>query len=293
MKLVDALLALLVIMVWGFNFVAGKWGLAQVPPVLLMCLRFTLVALLLLPFVRAPRGKLGAIALLSVTLGTVHFSLMFAGMARLDAGIASIVVQTQVPIAAIFSAVWYRDYLGWRRGLGMLIAFAGVVVLAGEPRNGPDFIPLLLIIGAAAFWALANIQIKELGAIDGFALNAYLALFCAPQLLITSLILEDGQWTALANADIRVPVSLLFMAVVVTIFSYRLWYRLLHRYAVNQVMPFMLLVPPFAVLAGVLFLDEPVGWRVIIGGLLTVGGVGVIVLRRPRLVAPQAAAETS
>jgi O-acetylserine/cysteine efflux transporter len=293
MKPTDALLAIFVIAVWGFNFVAGKWGLAQVPPVLLMALRFALVAVLLLPFVHKPRGKLLAIFALSVTLGTVHFSLMFAGLARLDAGIASIVVQTQVPIAAIMSAYYYRDYLGWRRGLGMLTAFVGVVVLAGEPRNGPDLIPLLLVIGAAAFWALANIQIKELGAIDGFALNAYLSLFCAPQLFITSLVFEDGQMAALAKADIWLPVSILYMSVIVTILSYMIWYRILHRYAVNQAMPFMLLVPAFAVLSGVLFLDEPLGWRVIVGGLLIIGGVGVIMLRRPKLVTPEAAAESS
>lgn len=293
MKLRDVALAILVMMVWGFNFVAGKWGLSEVPPLLLMSMRFALVAALLLPFARMPRRQMRGILVLSVTLGTLHFGLMFGGLARLDAGVASIVVQTQVPFAAIISAVYYRDFFGWRRTLGLVTAVAGVVVLAGTPSIGADFIPAAMVVGAALFWAIANVQIKELGAIDGFALNGYLALFCAPQLLASSLIFEHGQLAALRESDIWLVMSLIYMAVIVTILGFMTWYRLLHRYAINQIVPFMLLVPIFAVVFGIVFLDEALDWRVIVGGSLIVGGVGVITIRRPRLATPEASAQIS
>src|SRR5690606_15147355 len=65
-------LALLVMVLWGFNFVAAKWGLEELPPLALTALRFLLVALLLVSFVPRPRGRMGEIAALSVTLGSLH-----------------------------------------------------------------------------------------------------------------------------------------------------------------------------------------------------------------------------
>ena len=293
MKLIDVLLAVAVMVIWGFNFVAAKWGLAQSPPILLMALRFGVVAALLLPFVRAPRGRLLAIAALSVTLGAVHFSLMFTGLSRLGAGLAAVVTQVQVPFAAILAAFVFGDYLGWRRALGMAIAFAGVFVLTGEPEVAADPGPLLLVVAAAFMWAVSNIQIKRLGAINGYALNAYLGLCAAPQLLASSLVFEQGQRAALAAADLWLVGSVLYMAVMVQIVSYLLWFRLVRAHPVNQVMPFTLLVPVFGVAAGAIFLGETLSWRMIVGGLMTVAGVAVIVLRRPRLAAPAAAAKTT
>jgi O-acetylserine/cysteine efflux transporter len=292
MKPIDAGIILLVMLIWGLNFVMGKWALAQVPPIFLMALRFALVAALLLPFVTLPRDRLRGILALSITLGCVHFSLMFTGLRDVDAAVASIAIQTQVPFAALLAAMFLGDRLGWRRLLGMALAFAGIAVMAGEPRFSSNLLPIGLIVAGALMWAIANIQIKQLGAVDGFALSAYMSLFAVPQLLAASYLLESGQVDALARATWQAWASLAYMAVMVTIISYAMWYRLLRRYPVNQAMPFTLLVPIFGVLSGVVLLDEPLGWRIVIGGLATVAGVGIIVIRRPRLADPEAASKT-
>jgi O-acetylserine/cysteine efflux transporter len=230
--------------------------------------------------------------MLSFTLGCVHFSLMFTGLRDLDAAAAAIAIQIQVPFAALIAAIFLNDKLGWRRTLGMALAFAGIVVMAGEPRVAGSLWPLLLVVAASFMWAVANVQIKQLGAVDGFALNAYLGLFAAPQLFITSALLEEGQIRALLSADWIGWSSVLYMAVMVTIISYALWYRVLRRYTVNQAMPFTLLVPVIGVLSAALLLDEPLSWRVILGGVATIAGVAVIVLRRPRLAEPEATSKT-
>jgi O-acetylserine/cysteine efflux transporter len=292
MKPTDLALVIFVMVVWGLNFVVGKWGIAQFPPIFMIGLRFALVAIVLVPFVRMPREKLGSILMLSFSLGCVHFSLMFTGLRDLDAAAAAIAIQIQVPFAALIAAIFLDDRLGWRRTLGMALAFAGVVVMAGEPRVSGSLWPLFLVIAGSFMWAVANVQIKQLGPVDGFALNAYLGLFAAPQLFIASALLEEGQMQALANADWVGWSSVLYMAVLVTIVSYALWYRVLRRYTVNQAMPFTLLVPVIGVLSAALLLDEPLGWRVILGGLATIAGVAVIVLRRPRLAEPEATSKT-
>ena len=292
MRPLDLLVTVLVMLIWGLNFVVAKWGLAQLPPILLMALRFGLVAVLLLPFVRLPRDKLRAIAALSFTLGCAHFSLMFTGLRDVDAAAASIAIQLQVPFAALLAALLFKDKLGWRRTAGMVVALGGVVLMAGDPRFSSDPVPLLLIVGASFTWAVANIQIKQMGAIDGFALNAFMSLFATPQLLVASAFLETGQIDALLKADAWGWSSVVYMAVMVTIVTYVLWYRLLRRYTVNQAMPFTLLVPVFGVLSGVLLLGEPLGWRTALGGVATLVGVGIIVLRRPRLAEPEATSKT-
>jgi O-acetylserine/cysteine efflux transporter len=292
MKPRDLVLVLIVMVIWGLNFVVAKWGLTQFPPIFMMGLRFAVVAALLLPFVRIPKKQLRGIALLSFTLGCVHFSLMFTGLQGTDAAAAAIAIQIQVPFAALIAAVVLKDRLGWRRAGGMALAFVGVVIMAGEPRLSGNLLPLGLIIAASFMWAVANVQIKQLGAVDGFALNAYLGLFAAPQLFLTSALLETGQIAALRSADWVGWSAVAYMAILVTVISYVMWFRVLRRYTVNQAMPFTLLVPVLGVLSAALLLDEPLTWRVILGGVATIAGVAVIVLRRPRLAEPEATSKS-
>lgn len=284
MSLIHSLQALLVMATWGLNFVVAKWGMAEFPPLFLMFFRFTIVALLLVPFAKFPRGKLMPIAALSVTLGIFHFPMMFTGVNGVDAATASLAAQAQVPFSSLLAAVLFKDKLGWRRALGMSGSLAGIVVIAGEPRLG-DALPSLLMILAASFaFAIANMQMKTIGAVDGFAVNGWMALFAAPQLLILSLLLEHGQMEALTHSSLWGWGAILYTALGATILAYGLWYPLLRRYDVNQTMPFLLTVPVFGVLAGVLLMGDPVTPNLAIGGLLTIGGVAIIVKRRPNTV---------
>ncbi|WP_377808994.1 EamA family transporter [Azospirillum sp. A29] len=284
MSLAHTLQALVVMALWGLNFVVAKWALAEFPPLFVMFLRFALVAVLIIPFFRVPRDKLWKIALLSVTLGSIHFPMMFTGLKGIDAATASLAAQAQVPFSSLLAALVFKDKLGWRRGVGMAAAFAGVAVIAGEPRLGESLHSLLLILAASFAFAVASVQMKLIGAVNGFAVNGWMALFAMPQLLLLSLLLEHGQMAALANSTWVGWASIAYMAVAVTIIAYGLWYPLLGRYSVNQTMPYLLTVPVFGVASGVLLMGDPVTINLAIGGLLTIGGVAVIVKRRPRTV---------
>jgi len=246
-----------------------------------------LVAVMLLPFVQRPQGQWPQVLQISVTLGLLHFALMFTGLSRLDAATAAIAIQLQVPFASILAAIFLGDRLGWRRALGMAIAFGGVGFIAGEPRLQGQYLALGFVLSAAAMWSIANLQVKLLGKVDGMMLIAWTAVFATPQLLVASFLLESGQLEALATADWRAFASIAYQAAFVVVLGYGLWYWLLQRYEVNQAMPFTLLVPPFAVVASVVFLDETLTLPMVLGGLMTILGVGIIVLRRPRTTAPE------
>lgn len=275
-------------LLWGINFAIAKIGLEQLPPMLFMALRFALVALLLLPFAKRPQGQWRAVIAIAFTLGLLHFSLMFHGLKTVDAGTASIAIQLQVPFASLLAAIFFKDKLGWRRALGMAIAFLGVAVIAGEPRLAGQYVALGFVIAASFVWSIANVQIKLLEDIDGLTLNAWVAAFATPMLIVATLVTEDGQWQALRDADAWGWFAVLYQSVVVVAIGYCYWYWLMRRYQINQVMPATLLVPPFGVLAGVILLDESLTFSLVAGGLMTVAGVGIIILRRPKTTAPEA-----
>lgn len=281
-------LMLLVQLVWGVNFAVAKFGLDEFAPIFFVALRFLLVAVLLVFVVGLPsRRMLKKLLPLSTTMGLMHFTLIFLGMRNLDAATSSIAVQLQTPFAAIMAAFFFDEKLGWRRIVGMIVAFAGVLLIAGEPRFSENPWPLLSVIAAAFVWAAGNIQVKALGdSIDAVTLNGWIAILAAPQLLIASWLIEGPQWGSIPDASWVGWAALLFQAVVIAIFTYWIWYNMMRRYPVNQVMPFTLLLPMIGVAAGALMRDETVTWQMIVGGLATVAGVGIIVLRRPAVAAP-------
>jgi O-acetylserine/cysteine efflux transporter len=281
-------LMLLVQLLWGVNFAVAKFGLDDFAPVFFVALRFSLVAVLLVFVVGLPRrSMLKQLLPLSVTMGVMHFTLIFLGMRELDAATSSIAVQLQTPFAAIMAAFFFGETLGWRRIAGMIVAFAGVLLIAGEPRFSDNPWPLLAVIGAALAWAVGNIQVKALGdAVDAVQLNGWIAILAAPQLLVASWLIEGPQWQHLPAVSLVGWGALLFQGVVIAIFTYWIWYNMMRRYPVNQVMPFTLLLPMIGVAAGAILRGEDITWEMVVGGLATVAGVGIIVIRRPAVVAP-------
>lgn len=280
MSLPDWLRFAAVMLIWGFNFPISKIGITELPPILMMALRFSLVALLLCPWRRLPPGRLGHILLLSVTFGSVHFPLMFYGLSRIDASLASLLVPMQVPIAAVLAAIVFRDRLTWPLLLGMGVAFAGIVIIAGEPRVGDDWLPVAMILAAAFAWAVANIQVKYLGQIDPFALSGWIAFFATPQLVIMSLLLERNHIAILAAAGWHGYGAVAYNAIAVTIVSYALWYPMMRKYPINLLMPLTLAAPVAAVAASMLVLGESLTAQVAIGGAATLVGVAITTLKR-------------
>lgn len=275
MTFADRMAALAVVMLWGFNFVAAKIGTGALPPFLLTGLRFAAVGAMLAPFARPARHQWGGVLLVSLLLGVLHFGLLFFGIAGTGAAVGAIGIQTSVPFAALLAAIFFKDRLGWKRGFGMALAFGGVALLAGEPTR-PDMFAFAMVLTSAFCWALANVAIKRLGRINSLALNGWMAVFSAPQLLLLSALFEDNQIQALANAGWRGYGAVAYTALGASVIAYSLWYRLIGKYAMTQVVPFTMLGPVVGVGGGILLLDEPFTWYKLAGGLITIAGVAVI-----------------
>ncbi len=283
MKLVDILLAVSVPVIWGGGFLFAKVAIEHFPPILLMAFRFTLTALILVWFVPRPaRVILWRIFWVAMVSAAIQYSLTFTGLRDLEASTAILVVQLEVPFGVIMATIFLKDHLGLRRVLGIALALAGVALIAGEPRLQGSILPVLLVVGGAFTWSLGQVMIKTLGQVGGFTLIAWVAVFAAPQLFISSWIFERDQLAAIAGASTVVWSAVVYLGLVMTALGYAIWYHLLGKYDVNQIMPFLLLLPVSTVLGSVILLDETLTLRLTIGGLIAIIGVTIInVTRNP------------
>lgn len=280
MPLRDLLLGLTVIVIWALNIIVIKVGVADMPPLLLMMLRFSLVAALLVPFTRFTRRQLPWLLLLSVSFGGLHFPLLFLGLGQAEAGTGALLVQMGTPFATLLAAAFLKDRLDRRRWLGLAMSFGGVVVLAGGPSL-PAPLPTALLLASAFFWAVSNLIIKVAPPIPPLTLAGWIALFAIPQVGLGSWLFESDQWASLGHAGWSGWGAVFYTAVMSSIVAYGVWYRLLQKHPVSRVVPLSLLMPVFAVLLGMWLLGDPLGASKLIGGLLVVAGLAVINVRLP------------
>ena len=280
MKPVDILIAISVAVIWGMGFVIAKAGMAHFSPILLMALRFTLTAACLLCFFRPPPGILKQLFWISLISAALQYSLTFNGVRGIDASTAALLVQLEVPFGLIMAWLVFGDRIRPLQALGIIVSFFGAVLIIGEPRLAGDLIYAFMVIGGAFTWAVGQIMIKKLGNIGGFRLLSGVALFAAPQLFVASWLLEQGQLEQITTASISAWSTVIYLGLVMTALGYGLWYRLLGHYSVNQVMPFLLLLPVTSVFGGIFFLDESLTIKIALGGGLAVIGVAMITIQR-------------
>jgi len=271
---------------WGANFAVLKLGLGTWPSLFFVAIRLTAAGIMLIPFVGLPkRHQLPHLLALAFVLGVVHFGTLFSGIAHVDAATASIIIQIQVPLSALAAAAFFGDRIGWRRWTGMGLALLGIGLLVGRPAFQGGWIAVVLMMSAAVSWVVANLQIKRLAAdINGWQLNAWVGLLAAPMMFGLSALVERGQVEAIRGADAAAWSSMVYQIIVITIVCYGLWYAMMARYPVSQVMPFTLLEPVFGALTAVLLLGEQWDWQMVLGALVTVSGLAIIVIRRPQSV---------
>jgi len=280
MRIGDVLLALATMLLWGLNFAVAKLALAEFPPIFLTALRFTLVALILLPLAPRPT-RIRPLIELAAILGFLHFPLVFSGLSRLDASTSAIVLQLQVPLGVVMAALLLGEKLSWRHGLGMAISFGGVALIAGAPRLEANRIGLIFLLTAAFAWGYSTVLMKRLGPINPFTFNGWVGLFVAIELFAVSLVLEGSPLPHIAAATWRGWAGLAYISLISTIVGFGLWTRLVGRYSVGQTLPFMLTVPLFAIMGGIVLNGDRMTADIVAGGLLTIAGVALIIFRRP------------
>ncbi len=285
------LLLMLINVIWGFNLVAAKVGVTELPPVLFAALRFVVLFAILLPFLRLYPGRMRAIFWVAMTTGGLHFAFLYIGLHLADdASTVAIAIQLNVPFATMLSILFLGEQVGWRRWGGILVAFFGVMVIGFDPRVFSYVDGLLLTVLSALFSATGILLSKRLSGIGVFQLQAWIAAMSWPLLLGVSLLLEHGQVAAIANAGMLAWGTVLYTSLFASLIGHGGFYWLLQRYDVSIVSPLTLLSTICGVFFAVTLLDDRLTGRMLIGAALTLSGVFIIALRSRRAPAAPVAA---
>jgi O-acetylserine/cysteine efflux transporter len=274
----DLMLALIVVIAWGVNFVVIKVGLHGVPPMLLGALRFTLAALPAVFFVKRPQLPWRWLFAYGATISLGQFAFLFSAMyVGMPAGLASLVLQAQAFFTLIFAACFLHERFRLPNVAGLLIAAAGLAEIGMQGGHAMTLGGFLLTLCAACCWALGNIVTKKVGKVDLVGLVVWGSLIPPLPFFALSYAFEGPQRMAAALSGISAMsiFAIVYLAFIATLIGYGLWSRLLSRYPASQVAPFSLLVPIVGLASASLFLDEQLSSVQILGALLVMAGLAV------------------
>ena len=289
MPLRHVLLALVVVAIWGFNFVVIKLSVEAMPPLLAAALRFLAAAVPMVFFVKPPKAPWWIIIAHGMAFGFALYAFLNVSIAwGMPAGLSSVVLQTQ----AFFTMAIAFALLGERPSrfqvAGAAIAFAGIGVMALERMAGAGLVALGLTILAAISWGFANVLTKQAGRVNVVSFTAWSALVSPLPLLALSLAVEG--WPAVSQAIMGFgwddALLIAFLAYPATLLGGGIWAWLLGRHPASVVAPFTLLVPITGLASGYLVLGERVTPLEIAGGVLIIAGVAVTLVRRRSIAAP-------
>lgn len=293
----DGLLALLVVVVWGLNFVVIKVGLHAMPPLLLAALRFMLVAIPAIFFVARPKIPLRLLLGYGLTISFGQFAFLFCAIKfGMPAGLASLVLQAQAFFTIILGAFAFGERLQGKQLAGITLAVFGVLVLIEASLNGQHVAMLgfLLTLAAAFSWACGNIFNKKIMQLPArpavMSLVVWSALIPILPFLLASYLLDGApaMLESLKNIDLTTILSLVYLAFVATIIGYGIWGSLLGRYETWRVAPLSLLVPVVGIASAALLLGETLSPLQLLGAVLIMAGLYINVfglrIRRTKAV---------
>ena len=273
---------LIICVVWGFTFVAGKAGVSELPPMLFTALRYMLLALLLFPFLQIVPGKMPQVMFITITMGSMHFALFYGGLGLAEnVSTVAVAVQLSVPISTLMSIMFLNEQVGWRRWAGIVMSFGGVMVIGLDPAIVNERLGLIMVIGAAFIGSAGMIVMKQITDTGVYQMQAWIAMMSWPPLCAASLIFENNHVALLQNASWMGWGGVLYTAVGASLIGHAGMYYLLQRYDVSLTAPLTLMAPVFGIIFGVYFWGDALSLRFWFGGALTLLGVLIIGLRKP------------
>jgi O-acetylserine/cysteine efflux transporter len=269
------LLALLIVSIWGSNFVAVKQALHDLPPLLLCTLRFVFVSLPAVFFLRRPAVPVRQLLTYGFSMFAFQFGFLFLGMKLgVSAGLASLVLQFQLFVTLALAAVVLKERITSAQIAGALIAGAGFVVVGLHTGGEVTVAGFTCVLLAAVSWGFANFTSKRLGRVNPLALVVWGSLVVPVPMAVASLVFEgpDVIVRSLTQVSNTANLSVAYIVYLSTLVAYSLWSWLLARHPATTVTPFALLVPVFGMLSSALVLGEPLpAWKLEAAALVIAG----------------------
>ncbi|ASQ45942.1 EamA family transporter [Legionella clemsonensis] len=275
------LLALLVALVWGINFLFVKLSLEEISPLFLCTLRFLLASIPAVFFIKPPAVPFKLVLSYGLIMFALQFSLLFLGMhAGMTPGMASLLIQVQVFFSVFFASVFLKEQPNPLQILGALVAFIGIGLVALHLDSNISVLGFILILGSAATWGIGNLITKKATKVNMIALVVWGSFVAIIPMFLITLTFEGA--TSVINTynhlTWRGLSSLAYIVYISTWVGYGVWNWLVSRYPVSMIVPFTLLVPVVGILSSVIILGEPFQRWKLAAGLLVISGLCINVL---------------
>ena len=282
----DAMLALGVVALWGLHIVVIRIGATEIPPFLLLTLRFSIVAAIGIFFLRKlSADKIKAIFLYTIFYMVLHLGTIFLGLKYTPSSIGGLILQTQVPFAILLGWFFFGERFGVKTFAGLLMAFIGVMIIIYQPAGSTaaqnfSYFGALTILASAFFWAVGSLRMRFIQDVGFIDMTLYSHLIALPFALLLTLVFESDHIEAIKAANPFTLGGVLAYQVILMSLCLFLWKGLMVRNKAYQVTSFSLLQPIFAVGFSILLLSEDIDAKTIIGGAVALCGVGVVTLRK-------------
>ena len=273
----DIALAILAALVWGTNFVAVRTGLDSVPPLLFLAVRFVVVCVPAVFFVRRPGMPWRDLALIGLFTSLGQFALLYLALhLGMPPGLSSLVLQAQVLVTVVIAAVWLRERPSTPQRVGVALGGAGLLTIAvGRGLSAP----LLVLVLAAVSWAVGNVLTRRAGALTapgaGLGVTVWSGLVVPVPALALSFAFEGPEAITHALTHVQWPgiASTAYTAYLSSLVGYGIWTTLLSRHPVARVTPFAMLVPVFGLAAAAVAFGERPNTLEGVGGAVLLAGV--------------------
>ena len=277
----DILIAISVPILLGFGFVIAKPAMEYFPPYLLMGMRFTIPALILVWWFPIPKGLFLDLFKVSFIGNTLQYGLTYNGLNIIDASSAVLLIQLEVPFGILIAFFLLKEIPSIKNIIGLVIAFFGVFILTGAPNLEGKYFGVLLTLSGAFTWSLGAVMAKPLSKkIGALALMTWLAVFSGPMLILISVIVNGNPIQYILIANFNSWLTVLYLGFFMQPAAYGAWYYVLSKYPVNKVMPVLLLLPITGLITAIFLLGEDPPKQVFLGGTVIVLGVGMILFSR-------------
>ncbi|HIG0326735.1 TPA: EamA family transporter [Legionella pneumophila] len=296
MPFAHLLLALLVVFVWGINFIFVKLSLEEFSPLLLCAVRFLLASVPAVFFIKPPAVPFKIIAGYGLIMFALQFALLFIGLrVGMTPGVASLLMQVQVFFSMFFAIIFLGEQPQIGQIIGALIAFIGIGVVALHFDHNVSLMGFLCILAAAASWGFGNLITKKIHSVNLIAVIVWSSFVACLPMFILSLVFEGPASfvTTYEHMTWKGILSLLYIVYISTWVGYGVWNWLISRYPVGMVVPFTLLVPVVGILSSVLILGEPFYLWKLVAGLLVISGLCINLLTTRLFVAKTQQPETA
>jgi len=274
---------------WGFNQVAIKLAIHDIPPLIQSAARSVIAAFLVgawtqlrgIPLFKRD-GTLPA-GIAAGALFALEFVLIYRGLIWTTATRAVLFIYL-APFFVVLGSRWFipGDHFHRSQWFGLSMSFVGIVIAFGLPTPAADphqMLGDLMMVGGAAAWAATTLVIKAspLNRVSAEKTMLYQLVVSAPLLAATALVYGE-HITAMPSA--LALDALVYQAVWVVSVTYVVWFALVVRYSANRLSAFTFLTPLFGVAAGHLVLNEPLTPPFVLAVAFV--AFGLVLVNRPR-----------